>query len=99
MDVNKDGVVTLEEFLDCCNNDEDISRSMTVFDSSFWRSPVGVRPLPPWSWGMIAPADKEPASTSHVHSNTEILIWDRCDSVIQAGIHTQRKMKKKEKKN
>jgi hypothetical protein len=35
MDQNKDGVVTLEEFLDCCMSDEDISQSMTVFDSAF----------------------------------------------------------------
>lgn len=34
MDKNKDGVVTLEEFLECCTNDEDISRSMSVFDSA-----------------------------------------------------------------
>ncbi|XP_075222966.1 A-type potassium channel modulatory protein KCNIP1-like isoform X2 [Lycorma delicatula] len=34
MDRNKDGVVTLEEFLECCTNDEDISRSMAVFDSA-----------------------------------------------------------------
>jgi hypothetical protein len=35
MDQNKDGVVTLEEFLDCCKRDEDISQSMAVFDSAF----------------------------------------------------------------
>jgi hypothetical protein len=35
MDQNKDGVVTLEEFLDCCMRDEDISQSMAVFDSAF----------------------------------------------------------------
>lgn len=36
MDLNRDGVVTLDEFLDCCRNDDAISRSMAVFDSSFW---------------------------------------------------------------
>lgn len=36
MDLNQDGVVTLDEFLDCCRNDDAISRSMAVFDSSFW---------------------------------------------------------------
>lgn len=35
MDMNRDGVVTLDEFLDCCRNDDAISRSMAVFDSSF----------------------------------------------------------------
>lgn len=35
MDVNRDGVVTLDEFLECCRNDDAISRSMAVFDSSF----------------------------------------------------------------
>lgn len=34
MDSNKDGVVTLDEFLECCRKDEDISASMAVFDSS-----------------------------------------------------------------
>lgn len=36
MDVNGDGVVTLEEFIDCCKNDEVISKSISVFDMSIW---------------------------------------------------------------
>ncbi|XP_045769568.1 Kv channel-interacting protein 4-like isoform X2 [Maniola jurtina] len=35
MDLNRDGVLTLDEFLDCCSRDEGISRSMGVFDSNF----------------------------------------------------------------
>ncbi|CAH2240123.1 jg6377 [Pararge aegeria aegeria] len=35
MDSNRDGVLTLDEFLDCCVRDEGISRSMGVFDSNF----------------------------------------------------------------
>ena len=35
MDINQDGVVTIEEFLDCCTADDDISASMEVFDFSF----------------------------------------------------------------
>uniref|UniRef100_W8B2T4 Kv channel-interacting protein 4 n=1 Tax=Ceratitis capitata TaxID=7213 RepID=W8B2T4_CERCA len=35
MDKNRDGVVTLDEFLETCRNDEAISRSMSVFDSAF----------------------------------------------------------------
>ncbi|KAG7298782.1 hypothetical protein JYU34_017213, partial [Plutella xylostella] len=35
MDLNRDGVVTLDEFLDCCLHDDGISRSMGVFDSNF----------------------------------------------------------------
>ncbi|KDR10791.1 Kv channel-interacting protein 1-like [Zootermopsis nevadensis] len=35
MDQNRDGIVTLEEFLDCCMSDEDIAQSMAVFDSAF----------------------------------------------------------------
>ncbi|KAM3964989.1 Kv channel-interacting protein 4 [Aphomia sociella] len=35
MDLNRDGVLTLDEFLDCCLRDEEISRSMGVFDSNF----------------------------------------------------------------
>ncbi|KAL3278041.1 hypothetical protein HHI36_013382 [Cryptolaemus montrouzieri] len=34
MDKNRDGVVTLDEFLECCQSDADISSSMAVFDSS-----------------------------------------------------------------
>ncbi|CAG9766905.1 unnamed protein product [Ceutorhynchus assimilis] len=34
MDKNQDGVVTLDEFLECCKTDKDISASMAVFDSS-----------------------------------------------------------------
>lgn len=34
MDKNQDGVVTFEEFLECCHKDKDISTSMAVFDSS-----------------------------------------------------------------
>ena len=37
MDLNCDGVVTLDEFLECCRNDEMISRSLHVFDSGFWQ--------------------------------------------------------------
>lgn len=37
MDLNRDGVVTLEEFIECCRNDETISRSMSVFDPNFWQ--------------------------------------------------------------
>lgn len=36
MDVNQDGVVTLDEFLECCHKDDSISRSMAVFDTAFW---------------------------------------------------------------
>lgn len=36
MDTNQDGVVTLDEFIECCRNDDAISRSMNVFDTSIW---------------------------------------------------------------
>ncbi|KRF82491.1 LOW QUALITY PROTEIN: uncharacterized protein Dvir_GJ18616 [Drosophila virilis] len=35
MDINRDGVVTLGEFLEACRNDDAISRSMSVFDTAF----------------------------------------------------------------
>lgn len=44
MDLNRDGVLTLDEFLDCCLRDEEISRSMGVFDSNFWQPATGARP-------------------------------------------------------
>lgn len=34
MDRNKDGVVTIDEFLECCRRDHAISNSMLVFDST-----------------------------------------------------------------
>ncbi|XP_058129898.1 Kv channel-interacting protein 4-like [Anopheles ziemanni] len=34
MDTNGDGVITIEEFLDCCRKDQLISSSMGVFDST-----------------------------------------------------------------
>ncbi|XP_065073830.1 Kv channel-interacting protein 4-like [Ochlerotatus camptorhynchus] len=34
MDSNRDGVITIEEFLDCCRKDKLISDSMSVFDST-----------------------------------------------------------------
>jgi Ca2+-binding EF-hand superfamily protein len=33
MDLNKDGVVSLQEFLESCSNDETITKSMHVFDT------------------------------------------------------------------
>lgn len=35
MDINKDGLVSLEEFLECCKYDEEIKRSMSVFETTF----------------------------------------------------------------
>lgn len=40
MDRNHDGVVTIDEFLDCCRCDQAITNSMLVFDSTIW--PRGV---------------------------------------------------------
>nr|CAI5829595.1 unnamed protein product [Callosobruchus analis] len=34
MDKNNDGVVTLDEFLECCTSDEVITSSMAVFDTA-----------------------------------------------------------------
>lgn len=42
MDRNHDGVVTIDEFLDCCRCDQAIKNSMLVFDSSFWPCENGV---------------------------------------------------------
>ncbi|KAI9543469.1 Kv channel-interacting protein 4 [Dissostichus eleginoides] len=33
MDKNKDGVLTIDEFIDCCQNDENIMRSMHLFEN------------------------------------------------------------------
>lgn len=38
MDRNHDGVVTIDEFLDCCRCDQAITNSMLVFDSTIWPS-------------------------------------------------------------
>lgn len=42
MDRNHDGVVTIDEFLDCCRYDQAIKNSMLVFDSSIWPCEYGV---------------------------------------------------------
>ena len=34
MDCNHDGVVTIDEFLNCCKTDQAITNSMLVFDST-----------------------------------------------------------------
>ncbi|XP_023227783.1 Kv channel-interacting protein 1-like [Centruroides sculpturatus] len=33
LDLNRDGVVTIDEFMDSCSNDDNIKNSMTVFDT------------------------------------------------------------------
>ncbi|XP_035282357.1 Kv channel-interacting protein 4-like isoform X1 [Anguilla anguilla] len=33
MDKNRDGVVTIDEFIDCCQNDENIMRSLQLFEN------------------------------------------------------------------
>lgn len=38
MDRNHDGVVTIDEFLECCRCDQAITNSMLVFDSTIWPS-------------------------------------------------------------
>lgn len=38
MDRNHDGVVTIDEFIDCCRCDQAITNSMLVFDSTIWPS-------------------------------------------------------------
>lgn len=38
MDRNHDGVVTIDEFLNCCKTDQAITNSMLVFDSTIWPS-------------------------------------------------------------
>lgn len=48
MDGNKDGVVTLSEFLEAYHADPDISTSMAALDTAFWHS---ARPrYMPWTW-------------------------------------------------
>lgn len=36
MDQNRDGVVTIDEFLDTCQKDENIMQSMMMFDNVIW---------------------------------------------------------------
>lgn len=36
LDLNKDGVVTIDEFMDSCTKDENISKSMSVLDTILW---------------------------------------------------------------
>uniref|UniRef100_A0A673HQ04 Kv channel-interacting protein 4 n=2 Tax=Sinocyclocheilus rhinocerous TaxID=307959 RepID=A0A673HQ04_9TELE len=34
MDMNQDGVVTIDEFIDCCQKDENIMQSLKIFDNA-----------------------------------------------------------------
>uniref|UniRef100_A0A671M7P1 Kv channel-interacting protein 4 n=1 Tax=Sinocyclocheilus anshuiensis TaxID=1608454 RepID=A0A671M7P1_9TELE len=34
MDINQDGVVTIDEFIDCCQKDENIMQSLKIFDNA-----------------------------------------------------------------
>uniref|UniRef100_A0A673GJY5 Kv channel-interacting protein 4 n=1 Tax=Sinocyclocheilus rhinocerous TaxID=307959 RepID=A0A673GJY5_9TELE len=34
MDINQDGVVTIDEFIDCCQKDENAMESLKIFDNS-----------------------------------------------------------------
>jgi len=36
LDLNNDGIITVEEFLDSCMKDETISRSLSVFNTIIW---------------------------------------------------------------
>lgn len=65
MDVNRDGVVTLDEFLECCRNDDAISRSMAVFDSSFWPDLDNA--------AALAAVNATDASAANVASGTAII--------------------------
>lgn len=63
MDLNCDGVVTLDEFLECCRNDEMISRSLHVFDSGFWQdAQVSDDPLAQQQQQPITNSNGGPAS-------------------------------------
>lgn len=33
MDLNNDGMITVDEFMDCCKRDVNISQSMSMFDT------------------------------------------------------------------
>lgn len=48
MDGNKDGVVTLGEFLEACRADPEITMNITALETVFWHV---IRPIYiPWTW-------------------------------------------------
>lgn len=49
MDGNKDGVVTLTEFLEACRADPEISTNMAALDTAFWH-PASRPRYSPWTW-------------------------------------------------
>lgn len=75
MDRNHDGVVTIDEFLECCRCDQAIKNSMLVFDSSFWPCENGLN-----GNSHVANSHLEPSShdqlTSHSIPNAKILYDD-----------------------
>lgn len=38
-DLNQDGVITIEEFLEICLKDEDVTKSLQMFDTELWLEP------------------------------------------------------------
>lgn len=79
MDRNHDGVVTIDEFLDCCRCDQAIKNSMLVFDSSFWPCENGLS-----GNSHVANSHLEPPSydqyTSHSIPNAKHLYGDVSNS-------------------
>lgn len=80
MDMNQDGVVTLDEFVECCRNDETVSRNLAVFDSSFWHDAQvsddppkqmingGLPPPPPITTASSSQTGKKTSKTSSAPS-------------------------------
>lgn len=52
MDGNKDGVVTLSEFMEACNNDPEITEGITALDTAFWHA-ARPRLYSPWTWAAM----------------------------------------------
>lgn len=42
LDLNQDGVITIEEFLEACLKDDLVTRSLQMFDTDLWWPPENI---------------------------------------------------------
>ncbi len=85
MDRNHDGVVTIDEFLECCRCDQAIKNSMLVFDSSFWPCENGV------NGNSHFQSSSHDQLTSHSIPNAKILYEDVNRNSNSHQVHQQHK--------
>ena len=89
MDKNHDGVVTIDEFLDCCRCDQAITNSMLVFDSTIW--PRGGDESDGNRKKLTSSTQKEPEKNEH-HRQQQQKVHDPISShPVKLNVHSMSK--------